>query len=244
VDHQFSLLYLAKKFFIPAANFLSLDGNYLLPFPSAHFSSIISSDTLHLIDSKLNLSREFQRVISGKGTIILPHLHNRLSPIQFAKSLTPEGYGALFEGSQKRIIPEDQIVDRYIRSDLLDLERQSTNQELDNAIKGLSIIVSKEPSIFCRYDGLWNKYIERMKNAVVNPLYRITGSAGKWVLQKDPDASGKLSLHSDACLPQTASLSLPSLDQKSLLELRASDPSIFRDLASKFVLIDVPETFL
>src|SRR5215471_5714354 len=155
VDYQFSLLYLAKRFFVPGANFLSLDGNYLLPFPSSSFSCVVSSDVLHLIDSKVSLSREFQRIVSDDGAVVMPHLHNKLSPIQFAKSLTPEGYGNLFEGSDKRVIPEDRLVDEYIRNDSLDLEKQWPSEELHDAIKGLTIIVGKDLTLFRRYTGLW-----------------------------------------------------------------------------------------
>jgi len=244
VDYQFSLLYLAKRFFVPDANFLSLDGNYLLPFPSSSFSCVVSSDVLHLIDSKVSLSREFQRIVSDDGAVIMPHLHNKLSPIQFAKSLTPEAYGNLFEGNEKRVIPEDRLVDEYIRNDSLDLEKRWTSEELHGAIKGLTIIVSKDLTLFRRYTGLWERFIECMRNPGINPLYRISGAPGRWVLQKeDPDPRGKLSLKNEACLPETLILNTPSLDKDALLSLRTMDYSTFAELTRKFVIVDVPEQF-
>jgi SAM-dependent methyltransferase len=244
VDYQFSLLYLAKRFFVPDANFLALDGDYLLPFASSYFSSVVSSDVLHLIDSKVSLSREFQRIVSEKGAIILPHLHNKSSPIQFAKPLTAEAYGALFHGSEKRIIPEDRMVEEFIRNDSLDLERQWTGHELHDAIKGLSIIVSQDTSLFRRYSGLWDKHVDCMTSPIVNPLYRISGSAGRWTLRKeDPDASGKLIPKGVPCLPDTVSLDLPSLDRNALLGLKTSNRSTFAELVRKLVLVEVPEGF-
>jgi SAM-dependent methyltransferase len=243
-EHQFSLLYLARKFFVNQANFICLDGDYPLPFESSYFSSVFSSDVLHLIDSKVNLSQEFQRIVSQNGAILLPHLHNKLSPVQFGKSLTPEGYSALFEGMERRMLPEDWVVDQFIQSDSLDLGREWSPRELHDAIKGLSVVISKNSAIFHRYSGLWEKQINRIMHPIVNPLYRVSGQPGKWMLKKEePDNTGKFSSGGDIYLPNTASLELQSLDTSAFLALKTSDLPTFSGLARKFVIIDTPERF-
>jgi SAM-dependent methyltransferase len=112
-DNSFCSLYMAKKYFAPEAIYVSLNGDYLLPFESGQFSTIFSSDTLHIIDSKLNLAQEFKRKNKEKAVTLLPHLHNRLvSP--YAKSLTPRGYRQLFRDVEVRMMPDDQVVSSLI----------------------------------------------------------------------------------------------------------------------------------
>jgi hypothetical protein len=92
---------------------------------------------------------------------------------------------------------------------------------------------------------LWNEHAERIRNPVVNPLYKVSGSAGKWRLNKqNPGASGKLSAGGPGFLPEAIEIDLPSLRTEKLLELKAADPAAFADLAKQFVVIDVPERFL
>src|SRR5262249_40631579 len=38
-DYSFCTLYVAKKYFVPSASYVCLDGNYLLPFESGEFST-------------------------------------------------------------------------------------------------------------------------------------------------------------------------------------------------------------
>jgi len=242
-DYQFSPLYLARKFFVHDANFVCLDGNYMLPFASSYFSVVFSHDTLHLIDSKVGLSQEFERIVTEKGLIIMPHLHNKLSPIKFGKSLSPDGYSALFS-VDKRIMPEDLVVREFIQNDSLDLERKWTPQELQSATKGLSIVATKDSSFFRRDAQLWQRHIDRIMQPLINPLYRVSGQAGEWLLNKeDPDSMGKFSPTGDGYLPGTVSLALASLDRNALLALKVSDPAKFGALARQFILIDAPNRF-
>gem|GEM_PF-1529438 len=244
-DFEFTSLYLARKFFVKEGNFVCVDGNYLLPFESEYFSFVFSTDVVHTIDSKLSLCQEFQRILSKKGAIVLPHLHNKLSPIPFGKPLTPEGYSTLFEGMERRIIPEDWMVDQFICNDSLDLGKDWTQKELHDAIKGLSLISTKDISLLRDYRGLWKLHTERMLNPILNPAYQVSGQPGRWILEKGvPDSYlGKVSSGRDTYLPNQQSLSLTSLDASAILALKASDPATFSELARKFIIVDVPERF-
>jgi SAM-dependent methyltransferase len=244
-DVRFHSLYLARQFFVGNANFISVDGDYPLPFDSSYFSVVFSTDVVHWLESKLGLCQEFRRVLTDHGAIILPHLHNGLSPARAGKSLSPEGYSALLPGMEQRMLAEDAMVDDFVADDSLDLESKQPSTKLREAFRGLSLVASKDTSLFRRYSGLWQKHLDSMIHPAVNPVYQISGHSGEWTLKKpvsDP-ARRQLTPGHNAYLPDTASLNTPLLDQESMLGLKVSDPPTFAKLAKRFVIIDVPERF-
>ncbi len=93
-------IYLAKKYFCKAANYIYLDMNYPLPFRSSFFDYIVSSDVLHLISNKKLVGKEWQRILKKNGVITLNNLHNKYfarrfkDPIDYPES--PSGYGSYF----------------------------------------------------------------------------------------------------------------------------------------------------
>jgi len=243
-DVLFHSLYMARKFFVPEGNFVCADGEYLLPFDSAYFSSVFSSDAIHFIDSKLGLVQEFRRTVSQDGTVILPHLHNGLSPVRSGRSLSPDGYRALFAGRETRLMPEDSARDQFFATGSLNLEENWKPEELRTAFKGLSLVASENSSVFRCYDGLWKKHADRIANPVVNPLYRSTGGDGKWVLTKSRTPSQESEDgNMRAYLPNEVSIDLPSLRTEALRGLKTSDPAKFVDLARQLVFIDTPQRF-
>ena len=143
-DVRFQALYLTRHFFVKHANLICLDGDYPLPFDSAYFSFVFSSDVLHFVNSKLGLSQEFRRITAEQGAITLPHLHNKLSPVTSGRALTPEGYSGLFAGMEQRIIAEDTMVEQFVAGDSLDLEKRWAPAELHEAVKGLSMVASRK----------------------------------------------------------------------------------------------------
>jgi hypothetical protein len=165
-DYSFCSLYLAKRYFAPEASYVCLDGDYLLPFESGQFSTIFSSDTLPVLDSKLNLAQEFRRVGDERALTLLPHMHNRLlSP--FAKSLTPRGYRQLFRDMELRMLPDDQVVQDYFFDDVLDLAKEWSDDKLSE--QHVSIVASKDSSVFVRSENLWAQRMRSIRHPGVNP---------------------------------------------------------------------------
>jgi SAM-dependent methyltransferase/uncharacterized protein YbaR (Trm112 family) len=244
-DIRFHCLYLARKFFLGNGNFVCLNGDYLLPFDSKYFSLILSSDTVHFIDSKLSLIHEFCRTSSDRGIILLPHLHNRLSPVVQPRSLTPHGYRRLFTDLKTRILGEEAVINEFVSSDMLDLETERGPEALRPAIKGVCVVATRDDSIFRRYVALWQTYADCIRNPHVNPAYEIRGISGDWILRKRLGALGaaKLPGVQGAHLPDTAVLPSAGLDQPSIIAMKNSSPSIFNDLVRQFVIIDVPDRF-
>ena len=183
-DYSFCSLYLAKKYFVPDASYVCLDGNHLLPFESGVFSTVFSSDTLHCIDSKLSLVQEFRRIGCEKAVTILPHLHNRLAS-PYAKSLTPAGYRKLFQGMETRIIAEEEVIRNYFFDDALDLARDWSDEDLI----AFRTRVCRSWQAWIRRcskerEGLWDQRIRSFRHPCINPAYRIAGQPGDWQLTR------------------------------------------------------------
>src|SRR5262249_19841214 len=161
--------------------------------------------------------------------IIMPHLHNKLSPIQFGKSLTPQGYSNLFPGIEKRIVPGDWLVDQFILSDTVDLKREWALTDLHEGLRGLSIVASINPSLFRCYTGLWDRHIELMLHPLLNPVYNVTKGQNEWILTKKvSDFYGSRKTTGDCLdLPKTISFNQSSLDQAAILKLKRSNPVAF-----------------
>lgn len=243
-DNSFLSLYLAKRFFVPHASFVCLDGNYPLPFESGAFSTVFSSDTLHCIDSKLALVKEFRRLGCEKAVTILPHLHNRLAS-PYAKSLTPSGYRRLFQDMEMRIIPEEEVIRNYFFDDRLDLRRDRSEEELAGSEQGLSIVTSADSSVFKQTKGLWDRRICHFRHPCINPVYRIAGQRGNWELtRRVDDRYAKALKHADKiCLPQVGKVAARSVDTAGLVELQQTDPGQFTQLAMSLLVLDFPERF-
>jgi SAM-dependent methyltransferase len=245
-DYSFTALFLGQKYLLSDAEFVCLDGNHLLPFGTRHFSTVFSSDALHFIDGKRSLSREMIRAIGEDGVLVLPHLHNGLSPIRYAKSLTPSGYDKLFEGHERRVMPESTVVRQFLCEDQLDLRREWSSGELAKDTTGISIVVNPSNSVFRRYEGLWERYIRRMTNPVVNPIYKVD-SKNETVLRKrniSEHYGAELRFNGTTYVPNVYRLEQSIDSPGSVTSIRQRRPDVFHELANKFVMIDVPERFL
>lgn len=245
-DYSFTSLYLAKRFLVPDAPCVCLDGDYPLPFGEQYFDCVFSTDALQYIESKLGLAKEFQRVLSQDGTIALAHLHNRLAPVKAGKALTPGGYDSLFAGMVRRMYPEDNVVADYVANGTLDLDRQWALDDLDHALGGLSLVAANKESVFRVYPGLWDTYIDAMRHPHLNPAYRARQSSGIWVLERGIDAPYAVERTIQDCvlLPSTWHVNIESLDSSGILTLRAVDRAQLRELVRRFLILELPECYV
>ena len=244
-DYSFCALYMAKRYFAPNASYVSLDGDYLLPFESGQFSTIFSSDTLPVLDSKLSLAQEFRRISNEKTVTLLPHMHNRLV-WPFAKSLTPRGYRQLFRELKVRMLPDDQVVRDYFFDDVIDVGRDWSDEELDASGQHLSIVASRDSSAFVKRENLWTTRIRSFCNPSINPAYHITGQSGHWELMRQAgDYYVDTVTGADkTCLPDRYRVTARSVDTMGLVDLQQNDASQFEQLARSLVVLDLPERFM
>lgn len=239
-DHSFTFLALAKKYFLPRANFVCLDGDYPLPFESRYFTGVFSSDALHCVESKAALAREFQRVVSSDGIVALPHLHSSLASTKFGKSMTPSGYGELFREFEHRVIPENVIVGDCFQKGCIDLERQYGAKEVAKA-DGVSVLASRNKKAFRIYKGLWERRVDVINHPIINPVYKVTGGPGRWVLVNDYENAH--AFVRNLC-PTTVELEWALVDSAALSEMRKKSRDKFLELARALVVLDAPSSYL
>jgi len=244
-DYSFCALYMAKRYFAESATYVCLDGDYLLPFESRQFSTIFSSDTLPILDSKLSLAQEFKRVGDDRAVTLLPHMHNRLvSP--FAKSLTPRGYRQLFRDVEVRMLPDDKVVRDYFFDDVIDLTREWSDEELAAWGQHLSVMAFRDSSGFVKTENLWEQRMRSICHPCINPAYRVTGRPGNWELkcQMGDFYAQTVTGIDKVCLPDTCRVIARSVDTTGLVELQRADSSQFARLVKSLVILDLPERFM
>ena len=245
-DYSFTSMYLAKRFIIPEATCICLDGDFPLPFPEGHFDCTFSTDALQYIEPKIGIAREFRRTLAADGTLVLAHLHSRLSGIKAGKPLTPAGYHGLFDGMSRRIYPEDAIVSDYFEDGSLKLDRQFSAAEIDGAHSGISLIAGHDDRVFRRHEGLLDRYVDAMLHPAVNPAYQMNRTNGKAVLQRTIDApyAVQRDVAGRQLLPNTWAVDGQPLGTKDLLGLRDARKDSLRELVRRLVVVDVPANYL
>jgi len=171
VDYDFSLIYLAKKYFAPRAEYICLDGNYPLPFRDNFFSSLISLDAVHCIKTHTVLAREMERILLPQGMLVLLHLHNILQD-NFSPNwpLTPTDWVGLFKEIPVRASPETSLIEDFLQRDLLDLIRQYSQEELDNS-DAIALVGSRDPLVFQKVEQARQLFFNPHQPLIINPLY-------------------------------------------------------------------------
>lgn len=242
-DYSFSALYLARKYFAPKADFVCLDGDFPLPFAPRYFGTVYSSDAFHFIDSKLLLAGEFRRVLRAKGTIVLPHVHNARSAVQSGKSLSAQGYGALFEGLQYNVLPEEEVIRDFANEGVLDLARTYNAAVLDGARNGFSIVAGEDPAVFVRHQGLWKHHQRRLQAPIINPIYDVRRSGNETRLHRHVMQNSRTELPPTELLPDAVSIPVDRTNTAGLRTFAAEDPVRYAELVRQLVVIDGPARF-
>ena len=72
---DFAGLYLARKYFVPNANFICSDFGEQQPLPDGFCDVVFSCDALAYVDDKIHACNEIARVLRRDGLLILAHNH-------------------------------------------------------------------------------------------------------------------------------------------------------------------------
>jgi SAM-dependent methyltransferase/uncharacterized protein YbaR (Trm112 family) len=240
VDGEFKSLYLAKKYFSNAAEFINIDANYQLPFKDDVFSSVFMMDAFHYVDARALLAKEFERVLDKKGMLLLLHLHNALvENVAAGKPLSPSTWKDLFDNLNVIALPEKSIVEDFIQRDKLDLSKKYSEKEL-NLSDAILIIAGADLECF---DGIWKDILEVKENLIINPIYKMKEEGDKILLEREFSSEffRKEYPLTEKYLPERREIDKMFVNGRSI---SVSDSNEIEELMRKFVVINVPEKYI
>lgn len=246
VDYSFSSLLVARRYFVPRAAFITLDGNGLLPFPTGFFAAVLCSDAFHFITQKLALAREFARVAAPDGAVLLAHLHSRYSPMKSGAALTPTAYRELFANLHARVLPDRPMIDEYFNDDVFDLSAQHPEAELNAAVDGVSLVASANRAVFRAYPRSFAASLALVRNPIVNPIFRAVRDGRELVLRKhvSPAYAARIEARAGNRVPADYRLDPGSLKSGSGIRLKGDDRGYLARLVRDLVAIDVPNGYV
>jgi ubiquinone/menaquinone biosynthesis C-methylase UbiE/uncharacterized protein YbaR (Trm112 family) len=134
-DRDFLRLYIAKTYVAQDVAYVCCDGNHALPFRSAFFSAVYSSDTLFMVPDKATCSRELQRVVHPEGLILIAGIRNGLiEPHKYPSgmALPSSVYNDLFHPLPRRLLANTEVLDRYLSKRGPALAQSSSSHALDH----------------------------------------------------------------------------------------------------------------
>ena len=240
VDGEFKSLYLAKKYF-SNAEFINIDANYQLPFKDDVFSSVLMMDAFHYVDARALLAKEFERVLSKEGMLLLLHLHNTLvENVAAGKPLSPSTWMGLFN-LDVMALPEKSIVVDFILRDLFDLSKKYSEEEL-NLSNAISIIRGADLDCF---DGIWKDILNIKENLIINPTYKMEEEGDKILLKREfPSVFFRKEYPlTEEYLPEKCEIDKNLVNGRSVCVSDENEIEI-EDLMRKFVVINVPENYM
>jgi SAM-dependent methyltransferase len=245
-DYSFASLYLARRFFVPDATFVCVDGNGSLPFRDSMYSSILCSDAFHFVAQKRSLAREFERVVRPEGNILMGHLHNKYSPVSSAGAgLSAAGYARLFRRETK-LIPEVALVDGYFGDDVVDLETPWSAEQLNASVEGLSLIASGDSTLFRRHAGGFEGSVRVVANPIVNPIYEPRRDGSELLLTKrtSRDFRERVEAKIGSRVPVDYRLNTDYLHDGSERTLKKANAPYLGDLLRRLIAVDAPPRFV
>jgi ubiquinone/menaquinone biosynthesis C-methylase UbiE len=237
LDRNFFMLYVAKNYIAPEADYVCCDVQPALPFSDSVFSFAVCSNAFHEFSSKVTVMRELRRATNGQGAILLTGIQNPLV-IPRSNGLRPDAYLALARFC--RIVSEQATLERYLRRRGPALAAQGDLSQIGRE-RSLSVVVTESPHLF--FDGdLFQEWPHAEGTLGLNPLYRrenIAGTGQIRLRRQFPDAEYERENEaSTRYLPEEL-----TVDRAVLESVETSSPRQVAELVDQFVLIDVPANY-
>jgi len=193
-----------------------------------------------------------ERVISPQGLLLLLHLHNSLNyNLAPGQPLSPTGWLNIFQHMPVTLLPEKNIVEDFIRSNVLDLTREYSEAALNNS-NAIAIIGGRDKSILRIYQDVWSDLLRNRSNLIINPIYTIERKVDSVTLRRklSSDSFRKEFPFMENYLPEECTINgmiAESLNGRGLdtssTEFSEQDLLCIEDLMKKFVVINVPQNY-
>lgn len=248
-DKCFHLLYLAKKYFAPKANFICLDFDNALPFKDHTFSSIIMSDALFLVKSRFSLVREIERLLKQNGLSLFLHVHNslgnNLAPVGFQKeTMDPKAWKDLFKRIKPKttVLSEAKVLDDFLFQNTLELQFEPTEAELDSS-DALIFLTTYDTSLLRIYSNVDSILVSKKNNLIINPIYTVIQEGKNIILSRPPLNTATVGDNypiANKYLPKRIELNRNLAINKLT---NSSDVKYIEKLIRSFVLLNVPKNY-
>jgi hypothetical protein len=138
------MLFVAKNWVVPEAEYVCCDLGMGLPFCGGAFIGVICSDAFHCFENKAMVMRECHRTVQSNCMVVLTWVRNGLCEYREAGYvLPPEAYQALAGEKPHQIVPDADVLRRYLRRSGPALARSARVEELRNAAT-LSMVTSSD----------------------------------------------------------------------------------------------------
>ena len=125
LDHNFTLLYLARRFVAPSALYVCADGSARLPFRDGAFEAAVSSDAFKYLPDRAGAARELLRVT--RGPLLISHLgHPSVREPGTPEPLAPAAYLDFFAPRAPRLYCEAELLETFLKTRSLDLSHPTT----------------------------------------------------------------------------------------------------------------------
>jgi SAM-dependent methyltransferase len=236
VDGNFWNLFLTAKYF-SRADLIQADMNVGLPFKDQQFSTVLMMDSLHYIDARALLAREIVRVTTPGGFDLVLHMHNALRENMSAgRPFYPSTIDRLFPQDDIKILPEQEVIEDYIRNGRLDLSRNYTGDQRRQA--DALIVARHAPGKIM--EGLWSDLITPDDHLILNPMYHIEVQKEKMVMDRvwPSNAFRREYPLTEAYLPDYF-----EIDKASLPQAKEPSNELYQKMRKNFTLLSVPENY-
>jgi SAM-dependent methyltransferase len=248
-DFVYRYLYLAKKNFVKDTFFVCLDANSPLPFKDDVFEAVLMLDAFHYISTKALLAQEMMRTLCAQGVALFLHIHNALAKNKEAGwPLSPSRWASLFKEHPIRILPEAMVVTDLLYSNSLDLTREYSLAEVDNA-NALIAIATRDVSLFRYYSDVWIPSQSKATKFALNPIYTVEDDGECTIfarqlpsrLFRDEFPLAVEYLPERYVVRQTLNrIFLSSLDLYAPMEKEAINSELLDELRNKFIIVEMP----
>ena len=175
-DVHFWKLWLAARIPAPECEPVCCDANNPLPFADRLFATVLLSDAFPYIWHKRLLAGEMQRVATGGGVIVMPHLHSAHGENHSAgDTLSPAAYRDLFAPAAPRLFDDRKLLAGVLDRRVVDLANDATPAGCGDT-PSITLVAGRDPGLYRRHDV--SDRLDVSGVLAVNPLYRVDDADG------------------------------------------------------------------
>ena len=175
-DVHFWKLWLAARILAPDCQPVCCDANSPLPFAEGLFATVLLSDAFPYIWHKRLLAGEMQRVATGGGVILMPHLHSAHGDNYSAgDALSPTAYSNLFAPLEPRLFDDRMLLGVVLDERVVDLTNHASPAACGDT-PSVTLVASRDRELYRRYAVA--DQLDVTGVLAVNPLYRVDYADG------------------------------------------------------------------